>query len=74
MVKDHVKAVLERVATWPEERQELLAELAVEIEAEMLEHPHQPSADELKAIDEGLEGKAASKEEVEAAFAALRRG
>jgi hypothetical protein len=31
------------------------------------------TAEELDAIDEGLQGEAASEEEVEAAFAAFRR-
>jgi len=35
MTRDQVRAVLDRVATWPEERQHELAELALEIEAEL---------------------------------------
>jgi hypothetical protein len=35
---------------------------------------YQATADELAAIDEGLEGEAASAEEVEAVFARFRRG
>jgi hypothetical protein len=31
MTKDQVKAVLQRVPTWPEDRQHELAELALEI-------------------------------------------
>jgi hypothetical protein len=34
MTKEQVKAVLDRVLTWPRERQEELAEIALEIEAE----------------------------------------
>ena len=33
MTKDEVKAVRERVRTWPEDRQQQLAAVAVEIEA-----------------------------------------
>ena len=68
-----LKALLERVSTWPEERQRQLAELALEIEAEMSASAYQASAEELQAIDEGLAGEAASWEEVEAAFASFRR-
>ncbi len=73
MSKNQLKAVFERVSTWPEERQQQLAELAVEIEAEMSDRPYQPSRDELDAIDAGLEGETASEGEIEAAFAAFRQ-
>ena len=72
MSKDQLKAVLERVAGWPEERQQQLAELAFEIEAEMSDRPYEASYDELAAIDEGLAGDVATEEEIEAAFAAAR--
>ena len=35
MTKDHVKEILERVPSWPQDRQQELAELALEIEAEL---------------------------------------
>ena len=73
MTKDQVKAVLERVPTWPEDRQQELAELALEIEAELAGVEYDATPDELAAIDEGLAGEAASEEEVKAAFAAFRR-
>jgi len=73
MIKTDLKAVLERVSTWPEERQRQLAELALEIEAEMSESAYQATSEELAAIDEGLAGDAASQEEVDAAFASFRR-
>jgi hypothetical protein len=73
MTKDQVKAVLNRVSTWPEERQAELAEVALEIEAGMKGGRYQATSDELEAIDEGLQGEAASEEDVEAAFAAFRR-
>ncbi len=74
MTKDQVKAVLERVPTWPEDRQQALAELALEIEAELAGAWYEAAPDELAAIDEGLAGEAASKEEVKAAFALFRKG
>jgi hypothetical protein len=68
-----LKALLERISTWPEERQRQLAELAMEIEAEMSDSAYQASPEELQAIDEGLAGDPASREEVDAAFASFRR-
>ena len=73
MTKDQVKAVLERVPTWPEDRQQQLAEIALEIEAELAGAEYEATSEELAAIDEGLSGEAASDDEVEAAFALLRK-
>ena len=69
MTKDEVKAILERVPTWPEDRQLELAETALEIEAELATGDYEAASAELAAIDEGLVGGAASEEEVKAAFA-----
>lgn len=69
MIKDHLRAVLQRVANWPEDRQEQLAELALAIEAEMSGSPYQASADELEAIDAALSGETASKEEIKLTYA-----
>jgi hypothetical protein len=73
MTKDQVKAVLERVATWPEDRQQELAKAALEIEAELAGAEYEATPEELTAIDEGLAGEAASGEEVNAAFALFRK-
>ena len=73
MIKDHLKAVLQRVASWPEDRQEQLAELALAIETEMSGKPYQASADELKAIDEAIAGEVASEEEINTTYAKLSR-
>ena len=73
MTKDHVKAVLERIPTWPEDRQQELAELALEIEAELIGAGYNATPDELAAIDEGLTGEAASDGEVKSAFALFRK-
>jgi hypothetical protein len=73
MIKDHLKAVLQRVATWPEDRQEQLAELALAIEAEMAGSPYQASSDELKAIDEAMAGEVASEEEINTTYATFTR-
>jgi hypothetical protein len=69
MTKDQVKTVLERIPTWPEFRQQQLAEVALEIEAELVSAEYDATPDELAAIDEGLAGRAASEAEVKAAFA-----
>ena len=68
MTKDQVKAVLERVPTWPE-----LAEVALEIEAELAGAGYEATRDQLTAIDEGLADEAASEEEIKAAFASFRQ-
>ena len=73
MTKDQVKAVLARVPTWPDDRQQELAELALEIEAELAGVGYDATPDESTAIDEGLAGEAASEEEVKAAFALFRK-
>ena len=57
MTRDQVKAVLERVPTWPEDRQQELAEVALEIEAELASTGYDATPDELAAIDEGLAGE-----------------
>src|SRR3954451_6994334 len=53
MTKDQVKAVLDRVLTWPPERQEDAAQLLLELEAQEGEFYH-PDDDEMAAIEEGL--------------------
>ncbi len=73
MTKDQVKAVLERVPTSPEDRQQELAEVALEIEAELAGADYSATPDELAAIDEGLAEEAASEEEVKAAFDLFRK-
>jgi hypothetical protein len=72
MTEDQVKSVLARVSSWPQERRQELAELAMEIEAELAGQPYTATADELAAIDEGLAGGAASDQDVAEAFASFR--
>jgi hypothetical protein len=71
------KQLLEQVESWPPEDQEELIEFAREIEARRSGVYH-ATPEELEAIDEALgqvaRGQLASKEEIEAAFAAFRRG
>lgn len=73
MIKNQVKAVLERIPTWPEDRQRELVEVALEIEAELAGADYEATPDELAAIDEGLAGEAVSEEKVKATFALFRK-
>ena len=71
-----VKHVLSRVAHWPEDDQDELAQIALEIEARR-HGIHHATAEELQAIDEALaavaRGDIVSDAEVEAVFAKYRR-
>jgi ParB-like chromosome segregation protein Spo0J len=71
-----VKNMLSRVARWPEEDQDELAQVALEIEARRHGVYH-ATPEELQAIDEALaavsRGELASDVEVEAVFAKYRR-
>jgi hypothetical protein len=71
-----VKHVLSRVEHWPEDDQDELGQVALEIEARRHGVYH-ATADELRAIDEALtavaRGEIASDAEVEAVFAKHRR-
>jgi hypothetical protein len=53
MSKDQIKAVLERVLTWPPDRQKDAAEMLLWLEAKEGEFYH-PADDEWAAIQEGL--------------------
>ncbi len=68
--------VLERVETWPAEWQEQLAAIAFDIDSQIKDGVYHPSAAELAGIDRGLrdaeQGRYATDEEVEAAFAKFR--
>jgi alkylation response protein AidB-like acyl-CoA dehydrogenase len=70
-----VKHVLSRVAYWPEDDQDELAQIAIEIEARR-HGVYRATPDELQAIDEALaavaRGDIASDAEVEAVFAKYR--
>jgi hypothetical protein len=72
MTKEQVKAVLDRVLTWPPERQVELAEIALEIEAELGSRTYHATPEELQAVDEAERSGIASEQEVEAAFRTFR--
>jgi hypothetical protein len=69
MTKDQIKAVLERVLTWPPERQADAADMLLMLEAREGERYH-PADDEWSAIQEGLEqarrGEFVSDEDMDA--------
>jgi predicted transcriptional regulator len=69
--------LLRRVQSWPQEAQEELAQVALEIEAALKQGAYHPSPRELEGIDRGLrdsaEGKFASENDVEAIFEKHRR-
>jgi hypothetical protein len=47
VTQDQINAVLARVPTWPDHRQQELAELALEIEAELAGEGYEATSDEL---------------------------
>jgi hypothetical protein len=67
MTKHEIKAVLDRVLTWPEELQQEAAEILLALGRE--EAFYQPGAEEQAAIEQGLreldQGEFASDAEVE---------
>ena len=67
-----VKDILEHVASWPQEDQEELAEVAREIEARRT-GVYKATADELRDLDAAERSGIASEDEVEAAFRSFRR-
>jgi hypothetical protein len=68
--------VLERVEAWPPHIQNELAEFALELDAGLKDGEYQPTPGELAGIDRGLraaaEGRFATDQQVEAAFAKFR--
>ena len=72
----HLKEVLERVETWSEQDQEKLAQVILELEAQLLMSDELTPA-QVKAIDEGVaaadRGEIASDQQVKALFAKFRR-
>jgi hypothetical protein len=71
MTKDQVKQVLDRILTWPRERQEDAAQMLLALEAREGELYH-PGDDEWAAIEEGFaqakRGEAVSADEIAALF------
>ena len=72
MTKEHAKEVLRRVSAWPQERQQELAEIALEIEAAMQRREYRATAEELQALDEAERSGIADDKDIEAAFRTFR--
>lgn len=72
-----LKEVMQRVETWPEAAHEELADIALEIEAQLKGGIYRANREELAGIDRGLqaarEGRFATEEQVDAVFAKHRR-
>jgi len=68
-----LKEVLKRAENWPQQAQDELAEIALEIEAAFQGGEYSPTEDELRAIDEASASRVATNEEIEAAFRSFRR-
>jgi len=69
--------VLKRVESWPPAAQDQLAEIALDIDANLRDIVYEPTDEELAGIDRGLrdadQGRFATDAEVEAAFAKFHR-
>jgi hypothetical protein len=67
---------LERVEQWPAQWQDELAHIALDMDAGLKDGVYHPTPEELEGIDRGLrdaeQGRFATDEEVEAAFAKFR--
>jgi predicted transcriptional regulator len=76
MTRDQIDAILERVRTWPPERQEDAANVLLAMEAEGMA-PYELSEEERRDIEEGLaeadRGEFATEEEIAAIFARYRK-
>jgi hypothetical protein len=72
-----LKEALQKTESWPEEAQEQLAEIVLEIDAQLKSGPYKATPEELAGIERGLkaarEGRFATAEEVEAVLAKYRQ-
>jgi len=73
-----LKNLMARIEAWPQEAQDELTQVALEIEAGIAGGVYRASPEELAGIDRGLcdaaAGRWASQDQVEAVFAKHRRG
>jgi predicted transcriptional regulator len=76
MTAKALREAMQRAETWPEEAQEELAEIALEIDSSLRGGSYHASREELAGIRRGLkaaqEGRFATAEEVEAVLAKHR--
>jgi predicted transcriptional regulator len=77
MAAKALKDAMQRVESWPEEAQEELAEIALDIDASLRGKTYHATRAELDGIDRGLkaadEGRFATDQEVAAMIAKHRR-
>ena len=76
MTRDQIDAVLDRVRTWPAQRQEEAVEMLLAMEAggvEVYELSGEEEAEVDAALAEAARGEMASDEEVAAVFSKYRR-
>jgi hypothetical protein len=66
-----IKELLQHVASWPQEDQEELADVARDIEARRT-GVYRATAEELKSLDDADRSGIASEQDVEAAFRSFR--
>ena len=68
--------VLERIEAWPPEAQNALADFALDLDAGFKDGDYEPTVEELAGIERGLrdaaDGRFATPQQVEAAFAKFR--
>jgi predicted transcriptional regulator len=76
MMTKKLTEVLERIEAWPPEAQNALADFALDLDAGFKSGDHEPTAEELAGVERGLraaaEGRFATPQQVEAAFAKFR--
>jgi hypothetical protein len=77
MTAADLRNLLERIRTWPEEAQNELVAVAVQIESELQGNEYRATRDELQVIDDATAsldaGEFATDSEVAAAFAKFRK-
>jgi predicted transcriptional regulator len=78
MTAKALRDAMQRVEAWPERAQEQLAEIALEMDANLKGDKYHATSEELAGIDRGLkaarEGRFATSRDVETVFAKHRRG
>lgn len=76
MLKEQILAIVERIDTWPADKQQLAYDLLKWIEAKDLEDDFELSAEDWADLEEGLaeadRGEFVSEEEMQAFFAKYR--
>jgi hypothetical protein len=77
MTVSEIRAIVERIHTWPEDKQQLALDLLKWIEAKDLEDDGELSAEDWADLEEGLaeadRGEFVSEEEIQALFTRYRK-